>query len=66
MQPHIHLNLACDLSSVITCIGAIAMVVDDALAHGFIVHGTVTSPIAGARSGNIEELIHLTLPGESS
>lgn len=45
---------------------AIAMVVDDALANGFIVHGTVASPIAGARSGNIEELIHLTLPGESS
>ena len=44
---------------------AIAQVVDDALAQGFTVHGTVASPIAGARSGNIEELIHLTLPGES-
>ena len=43
---------------------AIAGVVEDAVAQGFVVHGTVASPIAGARSGNIEELIHLSLPGE--
>lgn len=42
---------------------AIAQVVDDAVQQGFLVHGTVSSPIAGARSGNIEELMHLTLPG---
>ncbi len=44
---------------------AIAEVVDDARQHGFVVHGTVASPIAGARSGNIEELVHLTLPQEN-
>ncbi|HCH64693.1 MAG TPA: TlyA family rRNA (cytidine-2'-O)-methyltransferase, partial [Deltaproteobacteria bacterium] len=41
---------------------AIAKVVDDARKTGFAVRGTVASPIAGARSGNIEELIHLGIP----
>ena len=41
---------------------AIARVVDDAAALGFTVLGTVPSPIAGARSGNIEELVHLRTP----
>jgi len=45
---------------------AIAQVVDDAHQQGFIVHGTVASPIAGMRSGNIEELMHLTLPQETA
>ncbi len=31
-------------------------------AAGFTVHGTVPSPIAGAKAGNVEELVHLTLP----
>lgn len=41
---------------------AIAEVVDDARAQGFVVHGTVASPIAGAKSGNIEELLYVSLP----
>jgi 23S rRNA (cytidine1920-2'-O)/16S rRNA (cytidine1409-2'-O)-methyltransferase len=42
---------------------AIKRVVDDARAQGFTVLGTVPSPIAGARSGNVEELVHLRTPG---
>lgn len=42
---------------------AIAKVIDGARAAGFTVIGTVASPIAGARSGNVEELIHLRIPG---
>lgn len=43
---------------------AIDAVVEDARRQGFQVHGTVASPIAGARSGNIEELVHLSVPSE--
>ena len=42
---------------------AIEMVIDDARSQGFTVFGTVPSPIAGARSGNVEELVHLRTPG---
>lgn len=38
---------------------AIAGVVAEAAARGFEVRGTVPSPIAGLKAGNIEELIHL-------
>ena len=41
---------------------AIDRVVEDARAQGLDVRGTVASPLAGARSGNIEELVHLFLP----
>jgi len=43
---------------------AIDQVVVEASDMGFAVRGTVASPIAGARSGNIEELVHLFLPGK--
>lgn len=38
---------------------AIDAVLAEAEAEGFVVCGTVTSPIAGAKSGNVEELVHL-------
>jgi 23S rRNA (cytidine1920-2'-O)/16S rRNA (cytidine1409-2'-O)-methyltransferase len=41
---------------------AIARVLDDARALGCTVHGTVESSVPGAKSGNIEELVHLGLP----
>ncbi len=43
---------------------AIARVVEDARQQGFDVRGTVPSPIAGARSGNVEELVHMFTPKE--
>ena len=43
---------------------AIDQVVADASDMGFDVRGTVASPIAGARSGNVEELVHLFVPQE--
>ena len=42
---------------------AIHKVIDDARQCGFTVLGTVPSPLAGARSGNVEELVHLSIPG---
>lgn len=44
---------------------AIDRVVEEARALGLDVRGTVPSPIAGARSGNVEELVHLFLPPEA-
>lgn len=41
---------------------AIEAVCEACRAAGFTVHGTVPSPIAGAKAGNVEELVHLTLP----
>ena len=41
---------------------AIDAVVTAARAQGAVVHGTVASALPGAKKGNIEELIHLTLP----
>lgn len=44
---------------------AIAEVVAAAEAAGFACGGTVPSPIAGAKKGNIEELVHLLAPDPS-
>lgn len=44
---------------------AIERVLAEARELGFEVHGTVASPIAGARSGNVEELVHLSVPPEA-
>jgi len=41
---------------------AIAGIVSAAEAQGAQVHGTVASSLPGAKKGNVEELIHLTLP----
>ncbi len=41
---------------------AIERVLDAAIAQGFTALGTLPSPIAGAKKGNVEELIHLRTP----
>jgi 23S rRNA (cytidine1920-2'-O)/16S rRNA (cytidine1409-2'-O)-methyltransferase len=43
---------------------AIATIAEAAIEQGAHVHGTVASSLPGAKKGNIEELIHLTLPSE--
>lgn len=42
---------------------AIERVLEAARQAGFAAHGAIPSPIAGAKKGNIEELVHLTTPG---
>lgn len=43
---------------------AIARVLSDATARGFTRVASIPSPVAGAKKGNIEELVHLTAPLE--
>ena len=45
---------------------AIARVLSDATARGFTRVASIPSPVAGAKKGNIEELVHLTAPLEST
>jgi len=42
---------------------AIERVLEAARQAGFAANGAIPSPVAGAKKGNIEELIHLTVPG---
>ena len=41
---------------------AIQRVLDSAAADGFGCLGSIPSPVAGAKKGNVEQLIHLTTP----